>query len=160
MVTMKDHHDCCYTYYEQCYYVMDYAIATVEYIWYSSYWQQYLLLSFILRRIKLPGRTVTPVVSNNICYWSSYYKEWSCEGRSICIGYQVETLCGNNTDCFKLWGSYISQWHPVLPQVTAHPASVNHTCYRTVGVHGVSSKELSSRGLMSQQAHTSPLQNH
>ena len=32
MVTMKDHHDCCYTCCEQGYYVMDYAIATVEYI--------------------------------------------------------------------------------------------------------------------------------
>ena len=160
MVTMKDHHNCCYAGGEQCYYVMDCAIATVEHVMYSSYWQQHLLLSFIPQRTKLPGRTITPVVGNNICYWSSYYKEWSCEGRSICIGYQVETLCGNNTDCFKLWDSYVSQWHPVLPQVTTHPASVNHTRYRTIGVHVVTSKELSSRGLMSQQAHTSPLQNH
>ena len=101
-----------------------------------------------------------PCCGYNFCYQPSCYKERSCNGRSICNGYQVETLCGNNMDCFKFWHSYISQWHPVLPQVTAHPASVNHTCYRTVGVHGVSSKELSSRGLMSQQAHTSPLQNH
>ena len=81
--------------------------------------------------------TTTPAVGNNICYWSSYYKEWSCEGRSICIGYQVETLCGNNTDCFKLWNSTDSHRHPILPQVTTHPASVNHTGYRTIGVHVV-----------------------
>ena len=87
-------------------------------------------------------------------------KNKAAKDAAFCMGYQVETLCGNNTDCFKLWDSYVSQWHPVLPQVTTHPASVNHTRYRTIGVHGVTSKELSSRGLMSQQAHTSPLQNH
>ena len=87
-------------------------------------------------------------------------KNKAAKDAAFCMGYQVETLCGNNMDCFKLWGSLISQWHIVLPQVTAHPATVNHTCYRTVGVHCVTSKKLSSRGLMSQQAHTSPLQNH
>ena len=55
MVTMKDHHNCCYAGGEQCYYVMDCAIATVEYVLYSSYWQQHLLLSFIPQQTKLPG---------------------------------------------------------------------------------------------------------
>ena len=55
MVTMKDHHNCCYAGGEQCYYVMDCAIATVEHVMYSSYWQQHLLLSFIPQQTKLPG---------------------------------------------------------------------------------------------------------
>ena len=55
MVTMKDHHNCCYAGGDQCYYVMDCAIATVEHVMYSSYWRQHLLLSFIPQQTKLPG---------------------------------------------------------------------------------------------------------
>ena len=57
IVSMKDQHECCYTWSVQVYFITDYAVTTVEYIGHI--------------------RIVTPVIGNNICYYPSYYEEWS-----------------------------------------------------------------------------------
>ena len=98
-------------------------------------------------------RSITPTRFKCICCGLSYYMEISYKESSESGGHHMWTYCGNNMDYVKLWMSAIFT-------VRTRTTTVNPAYHRTYSVQCTISKELSSRGLMSRQALTSPLQNH
>ena len=100
----------------------------------------------------LHGLVNTPARCKCICCEPSYYRKISYKESSENRDHHKWTYCGNNMD-------YVKYWMPTFFTVSTCTSTVNPAYHRTYIVQ-CTSKELSSRGLMSQQAHTSPLQNH